>query len=142
GVRGASRAGAVSLALAVHGGAGSVRNEPEVRARHEEGLREALGAGAAVLRGGGSALDAVVAAVCVLEDRSAFNAGRGAVLNEAGEAELDAAVMAGPERRAGAVACVRHLANPVRAARAVLDDGRHVLLAGAGAESFARRAGL
>jgi isoaspartyl peptidase/L-asparaginase-like protein (Ntn-hydrolase superfamily) len=94
-----------------------------------------------VLAGGGSSLDAVVAAVRGLEDCPVFNAGCGAVLNEAGELELDAALMEGATRRAGAVAGVcRH--RPIDAARAVLLDGRHVLLAGPGADAFAEAAGV
>lgn len=131
--------------LVVHGGAGRVAPEAEdaeaVRAARE-GLRRALDAGGAVLDGGGDALDAVVAAVRVLEDCEAFNAGRGAVLDERGRVGLDAAVMEGAARRAGAVAGVARLEHPVEAALAVLRDGRHVLLAGEGAERFALAAGL
>lgn len=105
------------------------------------GLEEALAAGGRVLASGGSALDAVVAAVVVLEDCPVFNAGCGGVLNAQGELELDAALMEGTTRRAGAVAGLRGF-RPVEAARAVLEDDRHVLLAGAGADAFAREAGL
>jgi isoaspartyl peptidase/L-asparaginase-like protein (Ntn-hydrolase superfamily) len=96
----------------------------------------------AVLRDGGSALDAVVIAVTVLEDDEQFNAGRGAVLTAAGEVQHDAAVADGATRRAGAVACVRGIRNPVLAARAVLQRTPHVLLSGSGAEALARREGL
>jgi beta-aspartyl-peptidase (threonine type) len=96
----------------------------------------------AVLRDGGPALDAVVAAVVVLEDDEQFNAGRGAALTAAGGVEHDAAVADGATGRAGAVACVSGIRNPVRAARAVLEHTPHVLLSGAGAEEFARREGL
>jgi len=95
-----------------------------------------------VLAGGGTALDAVEAAIVVLEDNPEFNAGRGAALTEYGRVELDASVMDGTNRAAGAVAAVRGVRNPVRAARAVLEDGRHVLLVGPPAIEFAATAGL
>lgn len=129
--------------LAVHGGAGNLRRDDAAyTATVREALADALAIGSSCLADGGSALDAVVAAVLRLEDCPVFNAGRGAVLNEAGEVELDAAVMDGATRRAGAVAGLRRVGNPVAAARAVLEDGRHVLLAGPGAEAFAHAAGL
>jgi len=114
------------------------RREREFRS----GLTAALRAGYAVLDGGGTSLDAVVAAVIALEDSPLFNAGRGAVFNAAGRHELDAAVMDGASGKAGAVACVRRVKNPVLAARAVMERTRHVLLAGPAADRFARRAGL
>ena len=95
------------------------------------GAAAAVEAGHAVLAAGGAALDAVEAAVVVLEDDPEFNAGRGAALTEYGRVELDASMMDGTTRAAGAVAAVRGVRNPVRAARAVLADGRHVLLVGA-----------
>jgi isoaspartyl peptidase/L-asparaginase-like protein (Ntn-hydrolase superfamily) len=95
-----------------------------------------------VLAGGGAALDAVEAAIVVLEDDPEFNAGRGAALTEYGRVELDASVMDGTTRAAGAVAAVRGVRNPVRAARAVLEEGRHVLLVGPPAIEFAATAGL
>jgi beta-aspartyl-peptidase (threonine type) len=95
-----------------------------------------------MLARGGSALDAVEAAVIVLEDAPAFNAGRGSVLSLDGRVEMDAAVMDGVRRAAGAVAAVRGVRNPVSAARAVLDDGSHVMLAGDGATAFARERNL
>jgi beta-aspartyl-peptidase (threonine type) len=101
-----------------------------------------VGAARAVLRGGGSAVEAAVAAVVVLEDDERFNAGRGSVLTAMGEVEADAAVMDGARRRAGAVAALRAVANPVLAARGVLEEGEHVLLCGEGAQAAARRAGL
>jgi isoaspartyl peptidase/L-asparaginase-like protein (Ntn-hydrolase superfamily) len=114
------------------------RREREYRAE----LTAALHAGYAVLDGGGTSLDAVVAAVIVLEDSPLFNAGRGAVFNAAGRHELDAAVMDGATGRAGAVAGVRRVKNPVLAARAVMERTPHVLLAGPAADRFARAAGL
>ena len=95
-----------------------------------------------MLAAGGSALDAVEAAVVTLEDDPEFNAGRGAALTEDGGVELDAAVMEGTARAAGAVACVRGVRNPIRAARVVLGDGRHVLLVGEAARAFATEAGV
>ena len=103
---------------------------PERAAKRQVGIDAALAAGLSVLRAGGSALDAVCAAVVVLEDDPSFNAGRGGVVTSEGTHELDAAVMDGDGRRAGAVAAITRAKNPVLAARAVLDDGRHVLLAG------------
>lgn len=130
------------FALAVHGGAGGSRaGDPAWAEVARAALAGSLAAGSAVLAAGGPALDAVVAAVAVLEDCPLFNAGRGSVLNADGEVEMDAAVMEGGSRRAGAVAGLRGIANPVRAADAVLRDGRHVLLAGAGAERFALASG-
>ena len=128
----------------MHGGAGGLAGARE-RATVEAlraGLAEALAAGAALLARGGSAQDAVVAAVTALEDCPHFNAGTGSVLNAAGEVEMDAALMEGTKRRAGAVAGVRRLAHPIEAAHAVLRDGRHVLLFGAEAERLGRAAGV
>jgi isoaspartyl peptidase/L-asparaginase-like protein (Ntn-hydrolase superfamily) len=127
-------------AIVVHGGAG---NWPEAaHARAVAGIERAVAAGHAVLAAGGDALAAVQAAVVVLEDDPVFNAGRGAVLTENGGIEHDAAVMRGHDRAAGAVAALRGIRNPVLAARAVLDAGRHVLLVGDSASAFARDAGL
>lgn len=134
-----------SPVLAVHGGAGTLRTQdmtPGRERRYRSGLTAALRAGYAVLAQGGSSLDAVVAAVVVLEDSPLFNAGRGAVFNAAGVHELDAAVMDGATRKAGAVAAVQRIRNPVLAARAVMQHTPHVLLAGAGAEQFAQDRGL
>lgn len=128
--------------LALHGGAGRVSPAPEAAREARAGLADALAAGGRVLADGGEALLAAVAAVRVLEDCPAFNAGRGAVLDARGAVALDAAVMAGSGRRAGAVAGVSRLAHPVDAAFAVLRDGRHVLLAGTGAEELAFASGL
>lgn len=126
--------------MVVHGGAGSWR--PEYRDRALAGVQRAVDAGHAVLHGGGDALTAVQAAVIVLEDDPVFNAGRGAVLDERGEILHDASVMRGTDRAAGAVAAITGIRNPVRAARAVLDEGRHVMLVGDSASTFAREAGL
>ncbi|MDG2306325.1 MAG: isoaspartyl peptidase/L-asparaginase [Candidatus Binatia bacterium] len=123
----------------MHGGAGSIDGARDELLR--AGCAKAAAVGAAVLEAGGPALDAVVAAVEVLEEDPEFNAGHGAVLNRAGEIEVDACVMTG-ERRIGSVAAVPWLRHPVRLARLVLDDGEHVLLCGPGALGFAREHGI
>jgi isoaspartyl peptidase/L-asparaginase-like protein (Ntn-hydrolase superfamily) len=136
---------ATTPVLAVHGGAGRIIPEEfsaDRAAAARVGLGQSLAAGMAVLRDGGSALDAVIAAVLVLEDDEQFNAGRGAVLTAAGGVEHDAAVADGATRRAGAVTCVNGIRNPVLAARAVLEQTPHVLLSGAGAQALAHREGL
>ncbi len=127
-------------AIAIHGGAGAVPRAAltaEREAHYRQGLECALDAGYAVLEGGGSSLDAVATAVRILEDDPLFNAGHGAALSRDGAAELDAAIMDGRQLRAGAVASVRHVKNPVELARRVMEKSRHVLLVGAGAEEFA-----
>jgi beta-aspartyl-peptidase (threonine type) len=130
-----------SYALAVHGGAGTIHRDALSAAQEAEyhaGLRRALEAGSAILAAGGAALDAVTEAVVVLEDDPLFNAGRGAVFTASGTQEMDAAVMEGRERRAGAVAGILGPKNPVRAARAVMEHTPHVLLVGDGALAFCR----
>ncbi|HEY1691082.1 MAG TPA: isoaspartyl peptidase/L-asparaginase [Polyangiaceae bacterium] len=121
--------------ILVHGGAGDVPAERV--ARHVEGCRAAALAGAEVLRAGGSALDAVERAVVMLEDDPSFNAGTGACLDEDGRIALDASIMEGSKLRAGAVCAMPPFLHPVSVARAVLDDGQHVLYAGEGAARFA-----
>ncbi len=133
------------FALAVHGGAGTIRASAmsaAQRAAYRAGLRAALLAGHEVLADGGAATEAVVAAVCVLEDDPLFNAGRGAVLTSDGHPEMDAAVMRGADRAAGAVAGICGPRHPVLAARAVLEYSPHVLLIGAGALAFCRAQGI
>lgn len=133
------------FALAVHGGAGTLQRDAMSAGRavpYHEGLRRALVAGRDILAAGGSALDAVCAAVVALEDDPLFNAGRGAVFTAAGTQEMDAAVMDGRERRAGAVAGIFGPKNPVLAARAVMEHSPHVLLIGEGALALAREQGL
>ena len=122
--------------LVLHGGAGRIA--PRTRDRCRAALREALEAAFAMLLAGGAALDAVERAVSLLEDSGLFNAGRGASLNADGGVELDASIMDGRTRRAGAVAAVSRVRNPVAAARAVMEKTKHVLLVGAGAERFCR----
>jgi beta-aspartyl-peptidase (threonine type) len=127
-------------ALAIHGGAGAVPRAAltaEREARYRKGLEAALEEGYEVLERGGSSLDAVTTAVRILEDDPLFNAGHGAALTRDGAAELDAAIMEGQHLRAGAVASVRHVKNPIELARRVMEKSRHVLLVGAGAEEFA-----
>lgn len=140
-----ARAGASAFALAIHGGAGALPAHRVPSARIEEmrtDLGRALDAGYDVLARGGTALDAVVSAVSVLEDSRVFNAGRGAVLRRDGSVRLDASVMNGSDRRAGAVCLARRARNPVRVARAVLERGHEVLLAADDADRFAQEVGL
>ncbi|MDR2051448.1 MAG: isoaspartyl peptidase/L-asparaginase [Deltaproteobacteria bacterium] len=131
--------------LAVHGGAGSISGaliSSEVESEYRKALGLILEAGYAALLAGARALDAVTLAVSMFEDSPLFNAGRGAVYTSAGTHELDAAVMDGATLAAGAVACVSGVRNPVRAARAVMEHSRHVLMVGARAEDFLREHGL
>jgi beta-aspartyl-peptidase (threonine type) len=134
-----------NFALAIHGGAGTIlrsKMTPEREATYHAGLRRALDAGRVVLADGASALDAVSAAVMALEDDPLFNAGRGAVYTSAGKQEMDAAVMDGRDRSAGAVAGICGPRNPVLAARAVMEHSGHVILIGESAQEFCRRHGL
>jgi len=130
--------------LAIHGGAGSLPQDlsAEELAAITDTLRRALEAGGQVLASGGRSLDAVQSAVKVMENSGVLNTGRGAVLNHEGFAELDAALMDGSDRRAGAVAALRHVPNPIDLAREVMDHSRHVLLVGQGAEQFAQERGM
>jgi L-asparaginase / beta-aspartyl-peptidase len=129
------------IALALHGGAGTISKEsmtPEKEALYTEGLRSALDAGYAVLAGGGSALDAVEITVKLLEDNPLFNAGKGSVFTHDGTHEMDASIMRGDTLEAGAVAGVKGVRNPIQLARWVMEKSEHVLLCGDGAERFAR----
>jgi len=131
--------------IAIHGGAGTMSRAamtPEVEQAHRDALAQARDAGAKVLAAGGSALDAVEAAIVILEDDPKFNAGRGAVFTYQGTNELDASIMDGATRAAGAVAAATHSKNPIRLARAVMEKGPHVFLSGAGADEFSRENGL
>lgn len=131
--------------LLVHGGAGVMRRADmtaEQDAQYRAGLNAALDAGSKVLAGGGRALDAIEAAIRVLEDDPNFNAGKGAVLTRDGEAELDASIMDGSNRKAGAVAQVRRVKNPIRAARLAMETTRHVMFAGPDADELAANGGL
>jgi L-asparaginase / beta-aspartyl-peptidase len=132
-------------AIAIHGGAGSMPRHSvssERAQQYRASLGSALDAGFTILDRGGTSLDAVTTAVRMLEDDPLFNAGRGAALTRDGWVELDAAVMAGAQQKAGAVAAVRHVKNPVDLARRVMDKSRHVLLVGIGAEEFALEEGM
>jgi beta-aspartyl-peptidase (threonine type) len=133
------------VALVIHGGAGTMSRadldadtERDIRAA----LERALDAGNAILRDGGEALDAVTAAIVVLEDDPHFNAGKGAVFNAEGVNELDASIMDGATARAGAVAGLHRVRNPIRLARAVMEKSKHVMLIGDGAEQFAKSVGV
>jgi beta-aspartyl-peptidase (threonine type) len=130
----------VSPVIAVHGGCGSWANVDSARAL--QGVRAAARAGQRVLEQGASALEAVCAAVVLLEDDPLFNAGTGSVRTSDGEVEMDASVMVGDDARCGGVACLRRVKNPVLVARSVMETTPHVLLAGEGALAFARRAGF
>jgi L-asparaginase / beta-aspartyl-peptidase len=131
--------------LVIHGGAGAMRpahGDPDHEERARRGLRDALDVGGAVLGKDGSSVDAVEAAVRALEDDPCFNAGRGSTLNAEGVVELDAAIMDGSSRRAGAVAGVRTTRAPITLARVLMERGPHVLLSYEGADRMAREAGL
>lgn len=128
------------MTIIVHGGAGAI--EPERHERLRAGVRAAAAAGDAILAGGGSALDAVTAAVRVLEDDHEFNAGLGSALTRDGTVETDASIMCGATRRIGAVAAVPELGNAIALARAVLERGEHAMLCGSSAWDFAREVGI
>lgn len=131
--------------LVIHGGAGAMPRASMTAAKekaYRAGLETALDAGYAILERGGTSLDAVVEVVRILEDDPQFNAGRGAVLNHLGLAELDASLMDGRTLAAGAVAGVAHVKNPILLARLVMEKSPHVMLIGAGAEEFALENGV
>jgi beta-aspartyl-peptidase (threonine type) len=131
--------------LAIHGGAGTIRREdmtPAQDSAYRDALRTALERGYQVLRGGGTSLDAVQAVLTFMEDSPLFNAGKGAVFTSAGTIELDAAIMDGATGKAGAVAGVHHVKNPILLARRIMERSPHVMLAGDGAEAFAKAQGL
>lgn len=131
--------------LVIHGGAGTILKEnitPQQEAAFRAALTDALLAGYSAIKTGKNSLDAVEAAIVLMEDNPLFNAGKGAVFTHEGKNELDAAIMWGPTRDAGAVAGVTTIRNPIRAARAVLERSEHVMLTGKGAEAFAASMGL
>lgn len=131
--------------LVIHGGAGGPPKgsmEPAEERAYLDKLSEALEVGRAILAGGGRSIDAVEAVVRYMEDCPLFNAGRGAVLNGEGKAELDASIMDGATGKAGAVSGVTTIRHPVTAARRVMDSTKHVMLTATGAERFAAHAGL
>jgi beta-aspartyl-peptidase (threonine type) len=130
-----------NISIAIHGGAGTILRStmtPELQLQYEQGLQAALDKGYAILEAGGSSLDAVGVAVASLEDFPLFNAGKGAVFNNIGGHEMDASIMYGKGLEAGAVCGVKHIKNPVKLARAVMDHSEHVALCGDGAEQFAK----
>ena len=129
-----------SPSIIVHGGAGPIRDGSLPQRR--DGCKDAALAGWKIIQQGGSALDAAEAAVVALEDNPLFNAGTGSTLNSLGQVEMDAAVMEGETLRAGAVAAVQGIKNPIKLARRVMEDGRHLLFAGEGALLFARQSGF
>ena len=133
------------IALAIHGGAGTILRSamtPELEAEYRSGLETALRAGWEILDRGGPAMDAVETAVVCLEDFPLFNAGRGSVFTHDGKNEMDAAIMDGSSLRAGAVAFVRNVKNPIKVARLVMGHTEHILLAGEGANQFATQMGV
>jgi beta-aspartyl-peptidase (threonine type) len=140
-----AQAGGPPITMVVHGGAGTLersRITPELEKEYRDKLSEALRAGHAILAKGGTSLDAVEAAVRIMEDSPLFNAGKGSVFTREGRNEMDASIMDGRTRKAGAVASVTIIKNPITAARAVMEKGDTVLLSGRGAELFATRQGL
>lgn len=138
-------ANAAEPVLVIHGGAGTILKSemtPELEKQYRDTLEEALRSGYAILERGGTSLDAVEAAVRTMEDSPLFNAGKGAVFNHEGRNEHDACIMDGKSKKAGAVAAVTILKNPITAARAVMEKTSHVILSGRGAELFATEQGL
>jgi beta-aspartyl-peptidase (threonine type) len=133
------------ITLVLHGGAGTITKAnmtPEKEKAYKEVLNQALETGYAILKKGGTSLDAVEATVRVMEDSPLFNAGKGAVFTNEGKNELDAAIMDGKTGKAGAVASLTTVKNPISAARAVMEKSEHVMLIGPGAEKFAKEKGL
>jgi beta-aspartyl-peptidase (threonine type) len=132
------------VVLGIHGGVGVDKKEmtPEHEKEVRAGLKSALEAGYARLKAGGSSLDVVEAAIRVMEDLPVFNAGKGAVFTNAGTIELDASIMEGKTKKAGAIASVTTIKNPISGARAVMEKSKHVMLIGAGADAFAGKQGL
>jgi L-asparaginase / beta-aspartyl-peptidase len=132
-----------NFVLVMHGGAGNYKNQtPEQAEAGRAAITRAMEAGRAILASGGRSVDAVEAALRVMEDSGAFDAGRGAYYTRDGVPELDASIMDGKTLQAGAVASVQHIANPISLARMVMERTKHVLLVGPGAEEFARAQGV
>lgn len=133
------------VTLVIHGGAGTMKKEhmtSEQEEAYHQTLQNALNKGYEILASGGKSLDAVVASITVLEDSPLFNAGKGAVFTHSGKNELDASIMDGSNLKAGAIAGVTTIRNPIKAAYAVMTESEHVMLAGRGAEAFAAERGL
>ncbi|MEI2748247.1 MAG: isoaspartyl peptidase/L-asparaginase [Ferruginibacter sp.] len=134
-----------AFSIVIHGGAGTILKEdmtPELERAYIKGLEEAIGAGYAVLEQGGTAVNAVKAAIMVLEDNMLFNAGRGSVFTKKGVQEMDAAIMDGATLGAGSVAGVRNVRNPIELAYEVMTKSNHVFLSGKGANDFAIKQGV
>jgi len=134
-----------SFAIVIHGGAGGIKREyfnEEQQKAYTQKLEEALNAGYTILENGGISLNAIQAAINVMEDSPLFNAGKGAVYNSEGNQEMDAAIMNGNTLNSGAVAGVNHIKNPILAARIVMDSSKHVMLSGKGAEIMAKKYGI
>ncbi len=133
------------ISIAIHGGAGTILKAamtPELEKAYRSGLEEALQKGYEILQHGGAALEAVKAAVVVLENNILFNAGRGSVFTKTGTHEMDASIMNGKDLAAGAVAGVKNIRNPVLLAEKVMLNSNHVFLSGAGANDFASQQGM
>jgi len=131
--------------LVIHGGAGVMNKSdfpPELEKEYLDKLQEALDSGESILKAGGTSLDAVTAAIIILENSPLFNAGKGSVFSETGKNEMDAAIMNGKDLSAGAIAGVRTIKNPILAARKVMEESKHVLLIRDGAEKFAKEHGV
>ena len=133
------------FAIAIHGGAGTITRKnmtPEKESAYRSKLKEALSTGYVILETGGTSLNAVEATIQIMEDSDLFNAGKGAVFTNAGTNELDASIMDGSNLKAGAVAGVKTVKNPISAARKVMDETWHVMLSGDGADQFAKEQNL
>lgn len=133
------------IGIVIHGGAGTILKKnmtPEQEAAYEAKLEEAVTTGYAILKNGGESLDAVIAAIQVMEESPLFNAGKGAVFTHEGKNELDASIMNGANLNAGAVSGISRVKSPILLARSVMEDSEHVMLSGAGAETFAEEQGL
>jgi L-asparaginase / beta-aspartyl-peptidase len=134
-----------TFSIAIHGGAGTILKEDmtaELEAAYKKGLDDAITAGYAVLEEGGTAVNAVKAAIVILEDNLLFNAGRGAVFTKKGVQEMDAAIMDGKDKEAGSVAAVRNVRNPIELAAEVMHNSNHVFLSGKGGNDFAIKQGI
>lgn len=133
------------FALVIHGGAGTIKKSnmtPELEENYRQTLTLALNSGYHILQQGGKSVDAVEAAIVVMEDSPLFNAGKGAVFTHAQTNEMDASIMEGTTLNAGAVGGVKTIKNPIKAARLVMDKSKHVMMVGDGADSFAKKQGL
>ena len=131
--------------IVIHGGAGTILKSnmtPEMEAEYRDKLTEALMAGYTLLQNGGSSLDAVETVIKIMEDSPLFNAGKGAVFTHEGTNELDASIMDGKTLKAGSVAGLKHIKNPISLARLVMEQSPHVMMVGEGAESFAKQRGI